>query len=584
MATNQDLLKVDRASIKFVGILDGPNPSAQGIILTNISKSNLSWGAVGVDDINWLMVSPIAGEIKGGEHVNVTVAAIFPQDPIDPGQNPFNMAIDYGLSRPKGGAQAAEDQRLKITVPITFEVDPRCTIAGSLTTSTNFDSAANPNARLTLTASGIGVVGYDLLWTAFSTVSWLTINSNLVSTGTIHAGATVQASIVVDSTGLVPGNYDGEIVLSAVDSLNHQPVDITQQAGVQTAGTSQIIGVTLAVQPQCSLGLPSQSCLSFSAEAGTNPTLQSFTIGTDGLCDPHIEFSASADQSWLNVMTSRSTVIGGSVIVTVSVIATPAQPTKLLPGSYSGLITIHALDNGKDIGGSPQIVEASLNVIAAPALLVSPSSGLDFKDFVGKLSQPITIKNTGGEPLQWYAHLTNDAPDFVSLLANSGQIQGGASDSFNVLVNATGVTGNKTFSTSVVITATDPNNPSNQVAGSPVSVPITITITSAALFLTVMKQLHPPNSLVVKQTQQLFKHEDLTLNDLEIERLTKSWDGVVEVVASVAGPSTHTKIKQASGIPDKSLADLITLHNLLEQLYDRLESNVTRSDVEIIGQ
>lgn len=94
-----------------------------------------------------------------------------------------------------------------------------------------------------------------------------------------------------------------------------------------------------------------------------------------------------------------------------------------------------------------------------------------------------------------------------------------------------------------------------------------------------MNQVYPPDSKgneppFVKQTEKLFKHGHLTLSDRQIERLTKSWDQVVAFVASPSAPCSCL---------NKPLADLITLHSQLEQLYDRVESNVTRSDEDIIG-
>jgi hypothetical protein len=126
----------------------------------------------------------------------------------------------------------------------------------------------------------------------------------------------------------------------------------------------------------------------------------------------------------------------------------------------------------------------ALAVIAAPSLTVNPSpSGLTINVISGTTSQPISINNTGGEPLDWTAALGADAPAFASLSASSGTgVLGGASASDSVIVNATGVPGGTSYTTSVTVNATDPIT-GNPVAGGPATIPITINITSPAMQL-----------------------------------------------------------------------------------------------------
>jgi hypothetical protein len=105
------------------------------------------------------------------------------------------------------------------------------------------------------------------------------------------------------------------------------------------------------------------------------------------------------------------------------------------------------------------------------------------------------------------------------------------------------------------------------------------------LFLCVMDQIYPKGSTgkepaVVKQTERLFKRGHLTLSDRQIEELTKSWD---KVLTFVTDPSAYTSIPLTCSCLTTAVADLITLHSLLEELYDRLESNVTRSDEDVFS-
>jgi hypothetical protein len=358
--------------------------------------------------------------------------------------------------------------------------------------------------------------------------------------------------------------------------------------GVEVAGSRQVIHVNFTVQQLCSLQPPQSACLTFTAEAGTYPKAQQFTVSTAGDCTDQITVAATntdPNNKWLQVTPHQQTVPGGGESATFAVAVASAS---LPPGSYTDQISISAKDEGGTLlTGSPQYVEVSLNIIAAPALLVSPSSGLVFNDTTGKQTQLITIQNTGGTPLSWTATLDKNAPSFVQLSPKSGgPIPGGGSSLINVSVDATGVTDDETFRTSVLITATDQNTPTHAVAGSPAFVPVTINISHSGLFLCVMKQFYPPDphtgkdELIVRQTEKLFKPGRLTLSDRQLEQLTKSWN---KVVAFVADPSANQHIDPATCLGNTPLADLFTMHSLLEELYDRIESNVTRSDVDVFG-
>jgi hypothetical protein len=122
----------------------------------------------------------------------------------------------------------------------------------------------------------------------------------------------------------------------------------------------------------------------------------------------------------------------------------------------------------------------ALDVLAPPVLTVSPGA-LSINVTTGTTSQPISISNTGSEPLNWTATLGTDAPAFVSLSTNAGtNLGGGGSTSVGVIVDATGVAGGSTFTTSVTIRATDPLT-GNVVSGSPVTVNITINVALPAM-------------------------------------------------------------------------------------------------------
>ena len=591
-------LEITSTSLDFIGIIGGPNPPTQEIHIQNIGSDTLTWHAEVTNGGSWLIVTPTEGELDPGysasastesefgpgNSASVTVAALLLQG-LTPQSIPFSGTVSI-CERDDDGVEVAGSRQF---IYVNFNVG---TITSS-PTSLPFNCAANGIAPgpQTVNITAIGTGGNTLHWTAAPTVRWLTATP---AQGSVGSSSPAQASIGVNPQGLDIGTYTGAIVLTPADG-NYKPI-----------GTPQIIEVTLTVQQLCSLQPPQSPYLTFSAEAGTNqkPPTQQFTIGTAGECTDQITLTASntdPNNKWLQVIPHQQTISGGGGSATFAVTVTPAS---LPPGSYTDQISISAIDGGGTLlTGSPQYVEVSFTIIAAPALLVSPSSGLVFKDSTGMLAQLITIDNVGGEPLNWTATLDKNAPSFVQLAPDSGSgpilggrsnsisggpIPGGGSNSIYVCVNATGVPDNETFGTSVNITATDATNPYHSVAGSPTSVPVSINIARGSLFLCVMKQFYPPDphtgkdTLLVRQTEKLFKRGHLTLSDRQLEHLTKSWD---KVVAFVADPSTNTNkaIASATCLSTTPLTDLFTMHDLLEELYDRIESNVTRSDEDVFG-
>jgi hypothetical protein len=149
--------------------------------------------------------------------------------------------------------------------------------------------------------------------------------------------------------------------------------------------------------------------------------------------------------------------------------------SKLAAGSYSGSISLAALNGTAAITGSPQVVGVTLNVQAAPALNATAGTAVNNVSN-GTIALPIVIANQGGSALNWTAALANSAPSYVTLPTTSGtNLAGGSTASISVLVNTTGLAGGTSIKTSVLISAIDPLT-GQKVAGSPVAVPVNITI------------------------------------------------------------------------------------------------------------
>jgi hypothetical protein len=191
-----------------------------------------------------------------------------------------------------------------------------------------------------------------------------------------------------------------------------------------------------------------------------------------GACKGSVTVTATiaSGTGWLAVSHAATVASGGSATFTVTIVS-----AGLAAGAYNGSISLAAVNGGMAITDSPQAVGITLKVLASPALTAGPGS-VSFNVSTGIVSQPVTITNSGGEPLNWTAALGSGAPGYVSLSAISGtNLAGGSGATMSVIVDATGLPGGTTVTTSVVISAIDPIT-SLAVTGSPSTVSVTITI------------------------------------------------------------------------------------------------------------
>jgi len=440
------------ALLAFKGIIGQPNATPQGVSVANSGSGALTWRATAATAVGgaWLSVTPATGILIAHQSATITVAAT-PLATLIPGT--YNGTITITGTDSLGNPAAGSPQ----SIPVTFVVQAPCTIAATPAALTFQGVAGQPNpAPQPVTIGASGACANALSWTAAAGGTWLTTTP---ATGTVSTTASSATNVGIVLKGVPAGTYSSTVTITAIDSVTQKSV-----------GTPQAIKVTLTVQPACTLQAPSITGETFATESGSNPAAQTFTIGVIGGCLGAVTITPTATRGWLAVSPATAQVTSGSS-ATFTVTVTSA---KLAARSYSGSISLAAVDGGIAITGSPQTVAVTLNLLAPPALSAGPA--LTFNVLTGTSPQAITIANTGGEPLNWTAALGAGAPSFVSLSAGGGtNLAGGTSTNINVIVDATGVQGGSTFTTSVIISAIDPAT-GQAVAGSPSTVPITINI------------------------------------------------------------------------------------------------------------
>ncbi len=459
------ILSTTPASMDFSAIIGQSNPVGQAITITNSGGGALNWQVSAATNFGgaWLSVASTSGNLASHQSAAVNVPVILLNGLIP---NIYTGMVTISGADGSGHPTPGSPQ----VIPVNFSVLAPCTVTGT-PRALNFAGVIGQPAPLTqaATISASGACNHTLNWTASTgNAAWLTISP---PSGTVSVSSSAATHIGIVLAGLGSNTYTGQVTIAATDSITHQPV-----------GTPRTIIVTLAIQPPCTLQATSQSQENFSAEVSANatPTSQSFTIGIVGACQGNITISPTVTQSWLAVTPTSAVVSKGSTTFNVTVAA-----ASLAVGAHSATVSIAAVDgNGITISGSPQTVNVALAVLALPSLAVSPvPNGLTINVTSGTTSQAISIDNTGGEPLNWTAALALDSPSFATLSAGAGaNLPGGASASDSIIVNATGVPGGSSYTTSVTVSAIDPIT-GIPVAGSPVTIPITINIAPPAMQL-----------------------------------------------------------------------------------------------------
>src|SRR5579884_3114458 len=463
------VLSVGPATMNFSAIYGQVNPPAQVATITNSGGGTLAWNASATTSTGapWLSISTTSGSLSSGQSASITVTAILLQS-LSPGT--YTGTITFNATDGSGNPAMGSPQ----SIPVTFVVQPPCAI-GATPLALNFTGIvgqANP-ATQAVNIAASGTCAHALNWTASVNTSsggtWLSASP---ASGTVSLSASSSTNVGVSLAGLSAGSYAGTVTITAVDSVSGQQ-----------AGTAQTIAITLTVQPPCMLQAPSDSGETYSAEVGLNPATQTFSIAVSGTCSGSVTITPTVTTgdggSWLAVTPSSAQVTSGnSATFTVAVTS-----GSLSAGTYNGTVSLAAVDsNGMTIEGSPQQVVITTNVIAAPVLNAGPGA-LTFNVDTGSSDQQIAINNAGGEPLNWTAALDPNAPSFVSLSATSGTgLAGGSGTNIDVIVDASGLQGGTTYTTSATISAIDPIT-GNAVAGSPVTVPITINIAPPAMQL-----------------------------------------------------------------------------------------------------
>ncbi|HWB84623.1 MAG TPA: hypothetical protein VG675_10820 [Bryobacteraceae bacterium] len=354
---------------------------------------------------------------------------------------------------------------LTVGVTLTVTAAPPVSVSSSTLAFTAQIGGTNNTYQQTLTISTTSAqpVGFTLTSSVDPNPAgknW--ISSINPSTGTIPANGSVQVTIMDDPTLLPAGTYHGKITLAT-------PSAVPQ---------SQDVAVSLTISNNPLLGVPGTP-LSFAYQLGGQfPAAQNVTPTSTGAPLAYTVSVTTGNNSgnWLRVTPADAN--------TPTPFAVSVDPTGMLPGSYSGTVTVTAA--GAD--NSPQQIPVTFTIGNEP-LLVTNFSALSFPFQIGQsapAAQTITVSTSTGATLNYSA--TASTTSGGSWLVLGGAVNGSTNGSFTASVNAAGL-GAGTYDGAITITAT---NPATGAASpnSPLTIPVKLYVSNTAL-LVVLPALPP---------------------------------------------------------------------------------------------
>ncbi len=333
-------------SLNFSLIQGQANPAAQVVTITNNGGSPLRWHTnVSLLGNGWIATSPSGGTVLPGQTGQVTVKVA--TKGLTPGSYVGQVSL-LGTNANNGATASGSPQA--ITVSLT--VQPPCTLAQPSASSLLFNSVASGQdpSQQQVSFMVAGSCSWPLQWNTRTSTgsSWLDLSPSL---GTLDANSqTASISVGVSTARLAPGTYTSQVQITAKDST-----------GMKVLNTPQSFTVTLTVLQPCTLQ-PLPTTLSFSALQGqAAANTQTLNLSESGSCQGGVSWTATGDtgsSAWLNLSTTTGIDSGSGSSIVAS-----ANTGSLLPGIYTGQITVSAINNGIVVVGSPQTIAVTFTVI-----------------------------------------------------------------------------------------------------------------------------------------------------------------------------------------------------------------------------
>jgi uncharacterized protein (TIGR03437 family) len=426
---------------------------------------------------NWILVNPSSGVIcqqagsgctspaNGSAQVNISydttanlpagtwtgVATVF-----TPGTSPAQQNIPVNLLVSSSPLLSIPTSSLSFL----YEINGATPAAQTVTAASTAVATSSTTGQMPIT---VGVT---------QGATWLSITP---PTGVAPTQLTTGMPLTVSANpaGLVPGKYNGTITITGTGAGN----------GPQTINVT----LTVANDPLLMTNAPSNG-LTFESQIGQNPVAnsqisQSVTVTSSSGATLNYNATStttSGGSGWLVLTGATSGSTAGTFNVSVN-------PSGLAKGTYTGTVTITATNPGTGNAAlnSPINIPVTLYVDTNPMLVATlpgnPPAPPVFTASVNGTApagQTITVNSTNPSvTLNYNTTFSTDIGGNWLFVSPSGGSTAAGQNTINILVTP-GLLSPGTYTGKVVITATGAT-----VANSPITVPVTFTVTAGTLTL-----------------------------------------------------------------------------------------------------
>lgn len=316
-------LAYDPGSFSFT-VEEGQNPSSQTLTIGNSGTADLHWGA-GANQ-SWISLGVGGGTLPPNTSFPNTVGISSAGLP----------AGSYG-----GGIFISSDGG-SATIPVSLNITAKPTVSCSLSASPNSGNSSVRDVDLTGSVSG----------TAAGSIQY---QFDCENNGSIEHTATSATSPYTASN------------LCNYTTSSTAKLTVTRQGVSNTCTTS--ISVTTVKTPACQA---SNGPFNFTASEGVNPASQNWTISNNGDPGSTLSWRVSDDRNspnWIVLGPPISgTGLGTSTNVSVPI---SIEVAGLVPGLYSGQITLSDNGSSPSASGCPKTATVNLTVTSNPNFSLS---------------------------------------------------------------------------------------------------------------------------------------------------------------------------------------------------------------------
>jgi uncharacterized protein (TIGR03437 family) len=433
--TNNPMLVVSASPLWFAYQIGQASPASQTVTLTSSNGAPLSYSAT--TTTSWLILT---GQTSGTTNNLFTVSAS--TSGLTAGT--YSGQITIAATNQQTGTALAP-----VNIPVTLYVSSNALLLVNPPQPVVFTAQANsgqsaPLQNVTLASTSTDVLA--LVW-GQPTVPWLGVFGAPAATpGTVGLQATPPAN-------LAPGTYTGSVTVTATGPAG-AVLDSPAATGTVIPVVLNLTSGTISVAPAAGL--------SFTQSIGASAPLAQSVAVTSTV--PGLTFIPSAYDGgldWLSVSSPTGTT-NGSFNVSVN-------GSKLTTGKYQGEVVVLS----PFAAGSPAVIPVTFTVI--PGTISAPTTTLSFtqvQNGVAPATQNVTVSGSPG-PLNFT--VTTSTTDGNAWLAVTPQT-GTTPATLQIGLSAVAGTLQPGPYTGTV-TITSPG-----ASGSPVSIPVTLTVVAPQTF------------------------------------------------------------------------------------------------------